>query len=276
MELDTNGLAVLRNVFSQKEIEIFRNIYFTSWNEIKNNYPLEWKTIKYKSSCNKYDNFVGTDLYAGKYYGTYKDTIILDMGKNRFDFTYNLDNLKEKIALPETITNLLQNKLCCEYEYYYGGLPIETISSSYNIDSNFIDCCSVELDRNGYWHRDAYSLFNNEELDLSLPPFYYTILIPLNNIDAHSGGTEFILGSHKTNLSRMNITNNKELCNWINKNNALKYTPTLNSGDICIFHGYTIHRGLFNYHDNDRNMLYIVFKKNWYNDEPIDNMTNES
>ena len=125
---------------------------------------------------------------------------------------------------------------------------------------------------NGYWHRDAYSLFNNEKVDLSLPPFYYTMLIPLDHVNAYSGGTEFILGSHKTNLSKMNIKTNKQLCEWINKNNDIQYAPELNIGDICIFHGYTIHRGLFNHTNTNRNMIYCVFKKNWYNDEPIENM----
>jgi hypothetical protein len=262
MDLDKDGVKVLKNIFSMQDIEIFRNIYFTSWNEIKNNYPLKWNTINYKLTCYKYDNFIGMDLYSGKHYCNYKDSVIFNMGKNRFDFTYNLDMLKDKIIMPKTITELLQNKLNCEYDYYYGGLPVEMIMNEDKIDINNI---------NGYWHRDAYSLFNNEKVDLSLPPFYYTMLIPLDHVDAYSGGTEFILGSHKTNLSEMNITTNKQLCEWIDKNNDIQYVPELNIGDICIFHGYTIHRGLFNHANTNRNMIYCVFKKNWYNDEPIEN-----
>ena len=269
MELEKNGIVKLSNVFSSDDIDIFRHIYFTAWNEIKK-YPLEWNTITYKKNCSKYDNFIGTDLYSNKKYSFYKDTIILDMGKNRYDFTYNLDTLKKLIVLPQSITNILQQTLQCEYDYYYGGLPMEPISNNTRIDDNGINCGG--LDMNGYWHRDAYSLFNDETIDLSLPPFYYTMLIPLDNIDEYSGGTEFVLGSHKTNLSRMNITTNNNLDKWINENTDKRYIPKLNIGDVCLFHGYTIHRGLFNSMRNNRNMLYIVFKKNWYNDEPTENM----
>ena len=273
MELEKNGVVKLPNVFSLDDIDIFRNTYFSAWNEIKK-YPLEWNTIIYKNNCSKYDNFIGTDLYSNKKYSFYKDTIILDMGKNRYDFTYNLDNLKKLIVLPQCITNILQQTLQCEYDYYYGGLPMEPISNNTRVNDNGndngINCGG--LDMNGFWHRDAYSLFNDETLDLSLPSFYYTMLIPLDNIDEYSGGTEFILGSHKTNLSRMNITTNNNLDNWINENPTKRYIPKLNIGDICLFHGYTIHRGLYNSLSNNRNMLYIVFKKNWYNDEPTENM----
>ena len=265
MDLEINGVVKLSNVFSQDSIDIFRNIYFTSWNEIKN-YPLEWHTITYKENSKKYDNFIGTDLYSNKKYSYYKDTIILDMGKNRYDFTYNLDNLKKLIVLPQSITNILQRTLQCEYDYYYGGLPIETISNNIHTYTH------IDGNGNGYWHRDAYSLFNDETIDLSLPPFYYTMLIPLDNIDEYSGGTEFILGSYKTNLSRMNIITNNNLDKWINENPDKRYIPKLNIGDVCLFHGYTIHRGLYNHTRNNRNMLYIVFKKNWYNDEPTENM----
>jgi len=271
MELEKNGVVKLPNVFSLDDIDIFRNTYFSAWNEIKK-YPLEWNTIIYKNNCSKYDNFIGTDLYSNKKYSFYKDTIILDMGKNRYDFTYNLDNLKKLIVLPQCITNILQQTLQCEYDYYYGGLPMEPISNNTCIDDNCNGVNCGGLDMNGFWHRDAYSLFNDETLDLSLPSFYYTMLIPLDNIDEYSGGTEFILGSHKTNLSRMNITTNNNLDNWINENPTKRYIPKLNIGDICLFHGYTIHRGLYNSLSNNRNMLYIVFKKNWYNDEPTENM----
>ena len=79
MELAKNGVVKLPNVFSLDDIDIFRNTYFSAWNEIKK-YPLEWNTIIYKNNCSKYDNFIGTDLYSNKKYSFYKDTIILDMG----------------------------------------------------------------------------------------------------------------------------------------------------------------------------------------------------
>jgi hypothetical protein len=69
MDLDKDGVKVLKNIFSMQDIETFRNIYFASWNQIKNN--LKWNTINYKPTCNKYDNFIGIDLYSEKYYCKY-------------------------------------------------------------------------------------------------------------------------------------------------------------------------------------------------------------
>lgn len=272
LELEQNGVVHLENVFKKDQIDIMQDIYNQSWNEIKSQFPQKWFTRTYKPHCAKYDNFIGTDLYNNKTIAYYKDTMILDMQKNRYDFTYNLDTLKDMIYLPNIIKNIMQKLLICEYDYYYGGLPIEYINhkdTQNTQDTNTGDLNTGDL--NGFWHRDAYSLFNKEHIDLELPPFYYTILIPLQCTDANNGGTEFILGSHKTNLSSNNIDSNKKLLYWIDNEKPIRYTPSLNIGDICIFNGYTIHRGLYNQLSYNRNMLYIVFKKNWYNDEPNDN-----
>lgn len=49
----------------------------------------------------------------------------------------------------------------------------------------------------GHWHRDIYSLFDDEQIDISLPDWYFTLLIPLVPVNAVNGATEFILKSHK-------------------------------------------------------------------------------
>lgn len=265
--LHDEGVVHLKNIFDKNQIDIINDIYTQSWNEIKNNFPKDWITRKYKSNCYKYDDFIGIDLYNNKKFTYYKNTEIIDMGKNRYDFIYNLDTIKEKIDLPPIITNIMEKLLQCEYNIQWGGLPIETIHNISEKNEN----------NNGHWHRDAYSLFNNESIDLSLPPFYYTMLIPLQYTDETCGGTEFILESHKINLTKKNITNTEKLLEWIKNDVPERYIPKLNVGDICIFHGYTIHRGLNinnlspNENNSKRDLLYIVCKKNWYNDEPTDN-----
>ncbi len=212
-ELEQNGVVHLENVFKKDQIDIMYDIYNQSWNEIKSQFPTKWLTRKYKPTCAKYDNFIGSDLYNNKQTAYYKDTMILDMQKNRYDFTYNLDTLKDMIYLPNIIENIMQKLLICEYDYYYGGLPIERITHEDTQDTNAGDINAGDI--NGFWHRDAYSLFNKEHIDLELPPFYYTILIPLQYTDANNGGTEFILASHKINISNMNINSNKKLLYWI-------------------------------------------------------------
>jgi len=287
--LDNKGVIHLKNVFNKEQMEIINDIYTQSWNEIKNNFPRDWITRKYKANCHKYDDFIGLDLYNNKKFTYYKQTEILDMGKNRYDFVYNLDTIKDKIDLPPLITKIMDKLLECEYDIHWGGLPVESIPNITDAKANEVIKVDVKVDlkedSNGRWHRDAYSLFNNESIDLKLPSFYYTILIPLQYTDETCGGTEFILESHKMNLTNKNITNTEELLEWIKNNTPERYIPKLNIGDICIFHGYTIHRGLditissSNESDTNtnvagitkRDMLYIVCKKNWYNDEPTEN-----
>jgi len=266
-ELDINGVVHLKNVFNKEQINIMQTTYTQSWNEIKSNFPSDWITRQYKQNSHKYDDYMALNLYNGIKFAYYKNTELLDMGQNRFDFIYNLDIIKKLIELPDNIINIMDNVLGCEYDIRWGGLPVEQISDT---DTNTDTITDSNEYSNGYWHRDAYSLFNDEATDLSLPPFYYTMLIPLQYTDKSNGGTEFVIGSHKSNLTNMNIDNYQKLQNWINTD-ANKFVPELDVGDICIFHGYTIHRGLYNKISENRDMLYIVCKKNWYNDEPIEN-----
>ena len=115
--------------------------------------------------------------------------------------------------------------------------------------------------------------------------------------------TEFIPGSHRFNLVQNGITNSEALNVWCSKQQTIKIN--CKPGDVCIFHGYTIHRGvelnsenneINEINDNNENneineineindnkidgmineyfsadLLYAVYKKNWYNDEPEDN-----
>jgi hypothetical protein len=125
--LDNKGIIHLKNVFNKEQMEIIKDIYTQSWNEIKNNFPRDWITRKYNVNCHKYDDFIGLDLYNNKKFTYYKQTEILDMGKNRYDFIYNLDTIKDKIVLPPLITNIMDKLLQCEYDILWGGLPVESI-----------------------------------------------------------------------------------------------------------------------------------------------------
>ena len=74
------------------------------------------------------------------------------------------------------------------------------------IKSNF-NCKKGDIPFNfqdGPWHRDTYNLNGpsntdgsyDDSLVMKLKPFYYTCLIPLDDITEENGRTEFLVGSH--------------------------------------------------------------------------------
>lgn len=108
-------------------------------------------------------------------------------------------------------------------------------------------------------HRDVYPLLNTAKdndldfLDLNLPSYYFTVLIPLVEITEKNGRTQFIKGSHR------------ELS--VDEENADKYSPSLSPGDIVIFDGRTLHRGLANHTTEERVVAYLTFVADWYYDQ---------
>jgi ectoine hydroxylase-related dioxygenase (phytanoyl-CoA dioxygenase family) len=108
-------------------------------------------------------------------------------------------------------------------------------------------------------HRDIYPILNSVTgqnigvHDLSLPPYYFTVLIPLVELTLENGPTQFVRQS------------NQQLTALEDKNKLL--TPLLQPGDYVIFDGRTLHRGLPNTTTSERMLAYITFIADWYNDQ---------
>jgi ectoine hydroxylase-related dioxygenase (phytanoyl-CoA dioxygenase family) len=264
-KLQNDGMVVIQSAIYSNELDRLRTIYDTIWNEIQSHLDaLEWKQIKFNNSVQMKTGFIGKVIYNDKRIADYDGDQLIDMGNSRYDFTRGFENIK--LASP-IISNVMENLLKFEFDSYLGALPIRNTKNN--------SCC------NGIWHRDAYSLFDNETIDMVLPPFYYTVLIALDKIDIDSGrSTEFILGTHKLNLAEHNIHNTEDFNKFYKQctDNEIpeyaSYKLECEPGDICIFHGYLIHRGIGNCNNyvnqltaNTR-ICYAVYKKNWYNDEP--------
>lgn len=284
--LERDGVVIVNNALSLEELEYIHHQYSSGWQDILDNFTtLNWKQIKFNPDCQINMGFIGKDLYDRHYMAEYKSTGILDMSNSRYDFLYGLEDVKIQ---SNDVNYIMKKMLKNEYNSYLGGLPIlnNTLLTNTSVLGN-IDYPNQShksnlpnQNRNGKWHRDAYSLFDNEALDMTLPPFYYTVLIPLFTMQTTSGrNTEFIPGSHRVNLAEQDITNADDLSIWCSGQKTIKLN--CKPGDVCIFHGYTIHRGvesnnveqksLSNYKSDNSDLLYAVYKKNWYNDEPADN-----
>ncbi len=103
----------------------------------------------------------------------------------------------------------------------------------------------------GPWHRDVNELFLNEALDLSLPDYYFNLLVPLNSISTDNG-TEFALGSHKALQ--------------VDVNALPRGVAAAEPGDIILFNGKTVHRGRPNTSPGAgmRSLVFSVFTARWY------------
>lgn len=108
-------------------------------------------------------------------------------------------------------------------------------------------------------HRDVYPMLNSSEgvnldrVDLGLPPYYFTALIPLVEITSENGPTQFIRGSHRVGV--------------VDESHAEIYAPLLVPGDVVIFEGRTLHRGSANRSESERLIAYITFVAIWYHDQ---------
>ena len=114
----------------------------------------------------------------------------------------------------------------------------------------------------GPWHRDTYSLFGCEEQDQGLPPFYLTLIVPLQEVTEDLGPTEFVLGSHKTAW---------ETALQDGKAGLEHVLATSKRGDCVLFDGQMIHRGTPCQSAQPRRAVYTVFHKKWYSDY-VDNL----
>lgn len=170
---------------------------------------------------------------------TYSDIAERELG--RLDYRCGFTNaIFTEIATP-VIQLVKQLSPQIDFRYYWGAIPALGGSGPTPM------------------HRDVYPVLNVTEgnnldkLDINLPPYYFTVLIPLVEITHENGPTQFIKGSHR----KLIVDIDKEEI----------YAPLLKPGDLVIFDGRTMHRGSANHTNQERVVAYITFVANWYHDQ---------
>lgn len=241
-KLDTDGVVVIPQVFSHVQLQQFESAANEKFHEVK-------RIVSVSQSITKEYITAYDKIYYNKksYYDLPDGTSIIEIAKGRYDFRLNTAEgvfATNEFLNPTPVQQLIKMKLKSHYSCIVGAVP------------------AVPLSDNGPWHRDIYPLFddgdgNNGCYDDSIetkimPPFYYTLLIPLENITLFNGSTEFILSSHKSSYEES------------------KTLPRLQveaeAGSVILFDGRVFHRGRENQSTESRMVLYQVYHKNWYND----------
>lgn len=170
---------------------------------------------------------------------TYSDIAERELG--RLDYRCGFTSaIFEEIAQP-IIQLVKQMSPKIDFHHYWGAIP--------------------SLGHSGptAWHRDVYPILNNtqgqdlSEFDIDLPPYYFTVLIPLVDITEENGPTRFVKGTHKQTQV------------IVNEQSA--YAPLLTPGDVTIFDGRILHKGSANQTGGERLVAYITFVANWYHDQ---------
>lgn len=173
---------------------------------------------------------------------------VIEISPGRYDYVYGMNDDERypifnsnEYCCPSILSELMDTLLVADYKSYSGCLPSDGKSND------------------GPWHRDTYILFDDESIDIKLPPYYYTVLIPLVPIGVENGATEFMPGSHKMTC--------KDSMAIDDSNDSNRFQASIKESDlgsIIVFDGRICHRGLRNLTDQNRTVLYMVWTKKWY------------
>lgn len=233
IELQERGVVIIENVYSAEQIRTFKKkhdqLFASVQKQMKKQKPEERTYVnkfKGKVTLDKVDTY---DVDGEE---------VIKIAEGRYDFSNGMDEGcfgKSNFHEPPALLNLMRKGLMHDYTHYAGALPSQSKSNP------------------GPWHRDTYAMFDDSDaIVVTLPPFYYTVLIPLTELTKENGATEIIIGSHKKP---------SDTCE-----EGERFHACCKPGSIVVFDGRCCHRGGPNSSDEERTLLYMVWHKYWYND----------
>eukprot|EP00927_Polykrikos_kofoidii_P029234 TRINITY_DN25315_c0_g1_i1.p1 TRINITY_DN25315_c0_g1~~TRINITY_DN25315_c0_g1_i1.p1 ORF type:complete len:267 (+),score=46.16 TRINITY_DN25315_c0_g1_i1:38-838(+) len=234
-QLTERGVVVIEDVYAQQQIGKYRKRFEKLCGEVRR------KASRITPEERTYMHTFGSEKTLDKVevHDLDDDSELIRIKEGRYDFTYGMSEgcfADSSFHEPPVLRELMQCLLKDNYSHYAGALT-SNAASDY-----------------GPWHRDTYELFDNDSIDVALPPFYFTVLIPLVEFTEENGATEFIVGSH-----RMRAEGAKA-------EGLERFQAICKPGSIVVFDGRTCHRGLPNMTEEERSVIYMVWHKMWYND----------
>jgi ectoine hydroxylase-related dioxygenase (phytanoyl-CoA dioxygenase family) len=100
-------------------------------------------------------------------------------------------------------------------------------------------------------HRDSYMLFGGIDVDAAMPPFAMNLLVPLVDVAAHEGPTEYWPGSHRT-------------CDEAAATAAPPTPIALEAGTVLLHDMRVLHRGSAKPSGPVRPLVYISYHRRWH------------
>jgi len=137
------------------------------------------------------------------------------------------------------------------YDIWDIGTPIKMpeVIAPYKVSCKSVGALLLNAQTltDGKWHKDAVELFDGNPNNKSLPPFYFNLLIALEEQTATNGPTQF----------------------WDERTPDTAYWVPLRRGDAVLFDGNLLHRGTANNTLFARDLIYATFTTDWYNEEQL-------
>lgn len=229
-------MQVIEGLYPREQVARWQRDFQEGWRPLQADIPsLQWETMRFKKPFLASKSFAtGKVLYEGKRVADVGDgTEIIDMGRGRYDvYGRLLDPVRDVVREPPPLLAAIAEVLL-----QYGFSALGTLGA---LPTLLPERGSQDGDRGGIWHRDAYSMWDQEAVDLQLPWFYMTCILPLHDLAPGEGGTEFVLGSHRMNLSELGLTTAAEIEEWAARQPRME--AAIKAGSLCVFHGAFLSR----------------------------------
>eukprot|EP01050_Picozoa_sp_SAG11_P002084 SAG11_NODE_101_length_16738_cov_8.254703_9_plen_187_part_00 len=183
-------MQIIEELYPREQVARWQCDLQDGWQPLRADIPsLDWQTMRFKRQFLSSKSFAtGKVLYEGKQMAAVGDgTEIIDMGRGRYDvYGRLLDRVRGAVRDPPPLLAAIAEVLL-----QYGFSARGTLGA---LPTLIPERGSQDSDEGGIWHRDAYSMWDQETLDLQLPWFYMTCILPLHDLAPGEGGTEFVLG----------------------------------------------------------------------------------
>jgi hypothetical protein len=197
--------------------------------------------IKADLTLREYTNFSKDLIHLPNFFSE-EELNPLKLEIDRIRNTINFTTLE-----PHSVGKVNQYKYICHQVGRYDIWPvadnIKTPDFLKDYKRKSIGC--LYLDKHtladGKYHKDTVDLFADISNN-TLPPFYYNMLVATCEQTLINGPTVFLLD---------------ETLWWVN----------LKKGDALIFNGEILHRGTRNISDMNRDLIYVIYTKEWYDEE---------
>lgn len=112
------------------------------------------------------------------------------------------------------------------------------------------------------WHRDGPSLFASDQHH---PTHCFNVFVPLVDVSAHNGTTEFVTGTHEDR--RYNKVAADVIIGKPNLDEAASVRADVPAGTAIAFDIRVLHRGVSNHSDRERPVLYFTFARDWFQEQ---------